>query len=106
MPSSAALCCDALGIQEVCNLLWGLSRPSVAMDKCDRLSYVPRVGPDSGDSAKCREIDRIRLHPVSLSKCKTPIAPIQRFSCASWKSREGFSLSKSKKFSPIKIEAV
>ena len=31
------------------------------MDKCDRFSYVPSVGPDSGGSAKCRTADRIRL---------------------------------------------
>ena len=35
MPSSAALCGDALGIQEVCNLLWGFSGSAMSVDKCD-----------------------------------------------------------------------
>ena len=36
MPSSAALCGDALGIQEVCDLLWGFSGSAMSVDECDR----------------------------------------------------------------------
>ena len=37
MPSSATLCCDALSVQEVCDLLWGFPGSAMTVDECDRL---------------------------------------------------------------------